>query len=52
MTNNDCVIPAEKKSWADNKMALLGSSGESQGLTKLAPRYTAISDQPHNNPSP
>jgi hypothetical protein len=52
MTNNDRAIPAEKKSWTDNKMALLGSNGESHRLTKLAPRYTAISDRPHNNPSP
>jgi hypothetical protein len=29
MTNNVCAIPAKKKSLADNKMALLGSSGES-----------------------
>lgn len=51
MTNNDCDIPAERKSWTDNKMALLGSSGECQRPTKLTPRYKAISDRPHSSPS-
>jgi hypothetical protein len=38
MTNCACAIPAEKKLWADNKMALFGAIGASQRLTKARTR--------------